>query len=123
VGARLRCYSASRPPNGRITLASLKNATLDIPAWPADDVQGPHGRLTFHDGIVTVPFLEAEAGRPGTGRHQLAGGQARPAFRRFATATGGPLNVELNGVTRSGGVLSEAVFYDNSANAVIRTVN
>ncbi|HET8657487.1 MAG TPA: hypothetical protein VFM55_00635 [Micromonosporaceae bacterium] len=42
-------------PDGRIPLALLRNATLDIPAWPADNMTGPSGRLTFRDGEATPP--------------------------------------------------------------------
>jgi hypothetical protein len=42
-------------PDGRIPLAELKNATLDIPAWPADNLTGVHGRLTFVNGDVLSP--------------------------------------------------------------------
>lgn len=42
-------------PDGRIPLEQLKNATLDIPAWPADNLTGLSGRLTFRDGEVTSP--------------------------------------------------------------------
>jgi hypothetical protein len=42
-------------PDGRIPLADLKNATLDIPAWPADNLTGLSGRLTFVNGEVLSP--------------------------------------------------------------------
>lgn len=45
----------ARAPDGRIPLAQLRNATLDIPAWPADNLTGLSGRLTFRDGEVTSP--------------------------------------------------------------------
>jgi len=57
----------SRPPDGRIPLSTLKNATLTIPRWPADNVQGPHGPLQFRDGKVTIPFEQPVTGRPPTG--------------------------------------------------------
>jgi len=46
---------ANPAPNGRIPLATLKNATLDIPAWPADNMRGPSGPITFTGGAFTVP--------------------------------------------------------------------
>jgi hypothetical protein len=42
-------------PDGRIPLAELKNATLDIPAWPTDNLTGLSGRLTFVEGEVISP--------------------------------------------------------------------
>jgi hypothetical protein len=42
-------------PDGRISLAELKNATLDIPPWPADNLTGVSGRLKFVDGQVVSP--------------------------------------------------------------------
>jgi hypothetical protein len=42
-------------PDGRIPLAELRNATLDIPAWPADNLTGLSGRLTFVNGQVLSP--------------------------------------------------------------------
>ena len=45
------------PPDGEISLADLKNATLDIPAWPADGKIGDgcqQGKVTFHDGSVVT---------------------------------------------------------------------
>lgn len=42
-------------PDGRISLAELKNATLDIPAWPADNLRGRSGPLTFVNGQVVSP--------------------------------------------------------------------
>lgn len=39
------------PPNGRIPLSVLRNATLEIPAWPSDArFIGPSGRVKFTDG-------------------------------------------------------------------------
>jgi len=46
---------ATPAPDGRITLATLKNATLDIPAWPNDDVPGLAGPVKFTDGKVYIP--------------------------------------------------------------------
>ncbi|GAA3455191.1 hypothetical protein GCM10018962_70240 [Dactylosporangium matsuzakiense] len=42
-------------PDGRIAAATLKNATLEIPAWPADNLTGPSGRVTFTDGQFLPP--------------------------------------------------------------------
>jgi hypothetical protein len=42
-------------PDGRIPLSGLKNATLDIPTWPADNLTGLSGRLTFVEGEVRSP--------------------------------------------------------------------
>ena len=39
------------PPDGRIPLSVLRNATLDIPAWPSDArTRGPSGRVRFSKG-------------------------------------------------------------------------
>ncbi|GLW33719.1 hypothetical protein [Actinoplanes regularis] len=51
-------------PDGHIPLATLREATLDVPAWPADDVQGPSGPLRFHDGSVPIPHRAVPDGRP-----------------------------------------------------------
>ncbi|GAA2607860.1 hypothetical protein [Paractinoplanes durhamensis] len=59
---------ATTVPDGRISLETLKNSTLTIPAWPADNVQGPSGRLRFRDGVVRISAPgPAEQGRPPTG--------------------------------------------------------
>ncbi len=42
-------------PDGRIALATLKNATLDIPVWPKDNVPGLSGPVKFTDGKVYIP--------------------------------------------------------------------
>jgi hypothetical protein len=42
-------------PDGRIPLPVLKNATLDIPAWPADNLTCLSGRMTFANGEVLSP--------------------------------------------------------------------
>jgi hypothetical protein len=47
--------TASRAPDGRIPLETLGNSTLTIPAWPADNLQGPSGRLRFRDGVHKIP--------------------------------------------------------------------
>jgi hypothetical protein len=39
-----------KAPDGRIPMAVLRNATLDIPAWPPDALNGPSGRVKFADG-------------------------------------------------------------------------
>ncbi|AEV85769.1 hypothetical protein ACWT_4747 [Actinoplanes sp. SE50] len=51
-------------PNGRISLADLREATLDVPAWPADNVRGPSGRLHFHRGQVPVEGGSVAEGQP-----------------------------------------------------------
>lgn len=45
---------ARRAPDGHLPLATLKEATLTIPPWPADNFRGPSGRLRFHDGQVEI---------------------------------------------------------------------
>lgn len=47
--------SRSGTPNGRISLETLGNSTLNIPSWPADNVRGPSGRLRFHNGTYQIP--------------------------------------------------------------------
>jgi hypothetical protein len=56
--------SVTAPPDGRISLAALREATLDVPAWPADNVQGPSGRLRFHQGEVPVEPRTVTDGQP-----------------------------------------------------------
>ncbi|BCY12090.1 hypothetical protein [Actinoplanes sp. L3-i22] len=51
-------------PDGHIPLATLREATLDVPAWPADDVQCTSGRLRFHDGSSPVPPHPVPDGQP-----------------------------------------------------------
>jgi len=58
---------SARPPDGHITLSTLKNATLTIPRWPADNVQGPYGKLRFRDGTVAVRPGQTTTGQPPTG--------------------------------------------------------
>jgi hypothetical protein len=60
--------SASRAPDGRISLKTLGNAALTIPAWPTDNVRGPSGRLQFHNGTVRIRNGgRLETGKPPTG--------------------------------------------------------
>jgi hypothetical protein len=47
--------TATPAPDGRFSLEQLRNATFTVPAWPADNLTGLSGRLTFHDGQVLVP--------------------------------------------------------------------
>jgi hypothetical protein len=47
--------AAQPAPDGYISLDQLKNATLDIPAWPADNLTGPTGKVKFTNGEFTVP--------------------------------------------------------------------
>jgi hypothetical protein len=54
-------------PDGRISLAVLREATLDVPRWPADGVQCPSGRLRFRDGAATVTPRTVPDGRPPDG--------------------------------------------------------
>lgn len=55
-------------PDGHIALSTLRNATLRIPPWPADNVQGPSGRLRFRDGVVPIDEpRNPSAHRPPTG--------------------------------------------------------
>jgi hypothetical protein len=42
-------------PDGRIPAETLRNATIDVPPWPADNLTGISGRVTFHNGEVLVP--------------------------------------------------------------------
>ncbi len=51
-------------PDGHIPPATLREATLDVPAWPADDVRGPSGPLRFHDGSVPIGHREVPDGQP-----------------------------------------------------------
>lgn len=46
---------ANPAPDGRIALDVLKNATLVIPPWPADNVPGPSGPIKFTNGVAEVP--------------------------------------------------------------------
>ncbi|WIM92503.1 hypothetical protein ACTOB_004446 [Actinoplanes oblitus] len=56
--------AAQAAPDGRIPLSVLREATLDVPAWPADDVRGPSGRLRFHGGQVPIAPRTVPAGQP-----------------------------------------------------------
>jgi hypothetical protein len=55
--------SESSVPDGRIPLAMLKESTLEVPPWPADNVRVSSGWLRFHDGVVA---LEARTAPPRT---------------------------------------------------------
>ncbi|GAA2847583.1 hypothetical protein Acy02nite_03040 [Actinoplanes cyaneus] len=57
-------FAPAAPPDGHISLAALREATLDVPPWPADNVQGPSGSLRFHDGAVPVDPHPVADGRP-----------------------------------------------------------
>lgn len=56
-------------PDGRIPSDVLRNATIDVPAWPTDNLTGISGRVTFHNGEVLVPA----DGRFDFERHMLIG--------------------------------------------------
>lgn len=60
----LPVYAAAPAPDGRISMATLREATLDVPAWPADNVQGPSGKLRFHQGLVTIEPTDVTDGQP-----------------------------------------------------------
>jgi hypothetical protein len=51
-------------PDGRISLATLGNSTLDVPSWPADNVRGESGRLHFQDGVVPLEARPTPARKP-----------------------------------------------------------
>jgi hypothetical protein len=42
-------------PDGRISPDVLRNATIDVPAWPTDNLTGLSGRIAFRNGQVLVP--------------------------------------------------------------------
>ncbi|GAA1036342.1 hypothetical protein GCM10009557_46840 [Virgisporangium ochraceum] len=42
-------------PDGRISPDVLRNATIDVPAWPTDNLTGLSGRVAFHNGQVLIP--------------------------------------------------------------------
>jgi hypothetical protein len=56
------------PPDGRIPLATLREATLDVPPWPADGLQCPSGRMRFRAGEATVTPQTVPDGRPPAGQ-------------------------------------------------------
>ncbi|WP_221328905.1 hypothetical protein [Actinoplanes sp. L3-i22] len=57
---------STRPaaPDGHITLATLREATLYVPRWPADNTQGPSGRVRFHNGSAPVEQRIPATGQP-----------------------------------------------------------
>ncbi|GLY03921.1 MULTISPECIES: hypothetical protein [Actinoplanes] len=55
---------AAAPQDGRITPAVLREAVLDVPAWPADNLQCASGRLQFHDGQVRAETRTTPDGEP-----------------------------------------------------------
>ncbi|MFI1989022.1 hypothetical protein [Actinoplanes sp. NPDC020271] len=57
-------FEPAAPPDGHIPLAALREAALDVPPWPADNVQGPSGPLHFHDGAVPVEPHTVPDGQP-----------------------------------------------------------
>lgn len=64
--------SSSAPPaapDGRISLAVLRNSVIDLPPWPADNFRGPSGRIRLHDGEATVTPHEVPAGEVPYGAH------------------------------------------------------
>jgi hypothetical protein len=63
--------AAQPPPDGRITLAALGSATLDVPRWPADGVRCPSGRVRFRDGEAAVTPKAVPDGRPPFGQSLL----------------------------------------------------
>ncbi|HEX5997466.1 MAG TPA: hypothetical protein VFY84_20195 [Jiangellales bacterium] len=42
-------------PDGRISMEELRNATIEVPAWPVDNLGCLAGRQTFVDGEVLCP--------------------------------------------------------------------
>ncbi|GAA4608109.1 hypothetical protein BJY16_006673 [Actinoplanes octamycinicus] len=56
--------AAQAAPDGHIPLSVLREATLEVPAWPADDVRGPSGTLRFHLGEVPIEPRTVAAGEP-----------------------------------------------------------
>lgn len=63
--------SAQPPPDGRITLAALGEATLDVPRWPADGLRCPSGPVRFHDGGAALTPKTTPDGRPPSGQSLL----------------------------------------------------
>ncbi|GAA4954955.1 hypothetical protein GCM10025331_50400 [Actinoplanes utahensis] len=57
-------HAAPPPPGGRISLATLREATLDVPPWPTDGLRCPSGRLRFRGGEAPVTPKPVPDGRP-----------------------------------------------------------
>jgi hypothetical protein len=51
-------------PDGRVTVAELREATLEVPRWPTDGVRCPSGSLRFRDGAAAVAPRVVPDGRP-----------------------------------------------------------
>jgi hypothetical protein len=60
-------FAAQGPPDGRIPLATLRAATLDVPQWPDDGLRCPSGRIRFRGGEATVTPVAAPDDRPPAG--------------------------------------------------------
>lgn len=55
---------AASPPDGRISLATLREATLDVPPWPTDGLRCASGRLRFRGGEAPVTPKAVPDGEP-----------------------------------------------------------
>jgi hypothetical protein len=64
MGGALAATAEPPAPSGHIPMATLREATLDVPPWPADNVQGPSGLLRFHHGSVPVEPRTTPDGEP-----------------------------------------------------------
>jgi hypothetical protein len=76
AGAAALPASYDVAPDGHIPLAALREATLDVPAWPADDVQCTSGQLRFRDGSSPVTPRTVPDGQPPYGDAVLILGAA-----------------------------------------------
>ncbi|WP_436530800.1 hypothetical protein [Actinoplanes sp. HUAS TT8] len=71
AAAASRDDGAQPAPDGRIPMAELREALLDVPAWPDDNVRGPSGPLQFHDGVVPIEPKTVPEGQPPYGDQVL----------------------------------------------------
>jgi hypothetical protein len=63
--------ATSTAPDGRIPLDTLRNATVDLPPWPVDNVRGPSGRIRLGDGRAELTPRTAATGQPPYGTEIL----------------------------------------------------
>lgn len=56
-------------PDGRISLAVLREATINLPPWPSDNIRGPSGPVRLHNGEALLKDHPVPTGQAPYGGH------------------------------------------------------